>query len=468
MFQQERQTSSWLNTNHPLIIASSGGNGHISAALSLIQQLSQQQKTLKHHYISKPKNKKLSIETLIWGGLYFFNIPLIKKLSRLEKKYYIPSPFQLKKEKMLLLKQQEEHHQRPYIDYLLDLLPNGYLYTAIFNLLQSQGHGKSLNTVSKGQVFLDRFYKKPISQQLQKLLEQAIIDGNPFDSIISTQALGLPAICHAVNVYNQKIPQLEKKHQKNLLPIQIHQFITDIPKASALHYLKPLQSIKAQEKNYLSIHLLKLDEQSIFAEQNLAKHFYFYAPEQNPMIRTELRKKNYFHDFWGFNILWINHKMIACQPKEKIAVLMLSSAQGQTTLDYLKALIQKNIEHIAIVGKTCRRIQKQIHELQQQSPSKIYLLGHLNAKNLRKILNAAHLLIIKGGGLSLMELASFKLRPDCKILIHHPKINLGADSSQGLIWEDGNIQWFLEYCKNNQKNALLSNPLMIDHHLSEL
>lgn len=459
-------TPTWLACKNPLIIASSGGNGHISAALSLIQQLSQEQKHLKNYYIHKPKNKKLSIETFVWGALYFLNIPLIQKISSLPQKYYIPSPFQLKKEKSLLLKQQASYQQRPYVDYLLDLLPNGYVYTAIFNLLQSQGHSQSLNTVTKGQPFLDKLYKKTISQKILKLFEQAIAEGHPYDCIISTQAMGLSAMCHAAYTYNQNIKTLEKKYQQKLSSIHIHQFITDIPKACALHFLNPLQKLKPYEKNVLSIHLLELDDKNIFAEQELAKDFYFYSPEHHPIIRPELRKKNYFHDILGFNWIRVGQQMITRLPHQKLAVLMFSSGTGDISLEYLQKIMQNHIKHIALIGKTNPKIQEAIHQIQTQSDCKIYLLGHLQAKDLRKVLNAAHLLVVKGGGLSLMELASFSLRPDCRIFIHHPQASQNPENAKGLVWEDGNIQWFLDYCQKNHKKAYLTHPQKIADHLS--
>jgi effector protein SdbA len=467
MPSSSKQMSSWLKAQNPLILASSGGNGHISAAQSLIQQFLENKKKLSSHYISVPEKKIHLTETLIWSALKLLNTPLIKKINKLPSQFKIPSPYQLQKEKIQLIKQQQKSNNRLYLDYLLDLLPNGYLYTAIFNLLQSQGQGCALNKVTKGQIILDTIYKYSISDKIYQLLIHAIEAGTPYDSIISTQALGIGALCHAVNHYNKDRLNLQLKYNMELPVLHIHQFITDIPEESAQHYLKPLKNIALAEKQFLSIHLLELEGQSVFQEKNLAHELYFYAPEKNPIIRPELRTPKNFHGLLGFNFIRIQKQSIKLWPKQKFAVLMLSSGQGQTTIDYLNHLIHQGIEHIAIVGKTNVKILKYLAEIKHQHATKIYNLGHLNAYQLRKILASAHLVIIKGGGLSLMEMASFSFRKNCKIFIHHTTSSLDEKHQAGLIWEEGNIRWFLNYCKNHHKKALLTYPDIFQSQLLE-
>lgn len=213
---------------------------------------------------------------------------------------------------------------------------------------------------------------------------------------------------------------------------------------------------------------IKIGRRKYFCQTKFSQAFLFLSPSAKSYYSYRTEKKNILHDFFGFNFIRINKTLMTCLPKEKIAVLMLSSAQGETTLVYLKELLQNKIKHIAVIGKMSPKMQKQILELQAQTQAKIYLLGHLNAKNLKKILSAAHLLIVKGGGLSLMELASLSLRPDCDIFIHHPAANLDLEHHQGLVWEDGNILWFLDYCQKNQKKARLCNPENICNYLSAL
>lgn len=448
-------SSSWFKADNPLIIASSGGNGHISAAQSLIQQFLHFQKSLTYHTFPQASKKMSLFEQLLLGTLQCANMPILKKLAI---HLHWPHPQQLKKAKIQLINQQNAHPHRFYVDFLVDWLPHGVIYAAFFNLLQSQSNGKSLKKVTKGQETLDRLYKLSISRKIYNELIKAAQQGRPYDIIISTQALGIPGLLHGITRYHQSRKELEKRFKVALPEIRLHQFVTDIPEASALHFLKPLQKLKPSEKKYLSIHLLDLKKKNIFEEQHLADEIYVYPPEQHPIIRSELRQAKKNPSFFGFNYLICQGQSIFIRPKQKLALLMLSSGQGPSSLQYIEQLVNKGIEHIAVVGKIPHSLRHTIKKL--QSKSKIYMLGHLNAKELAKMLSAAHLLIIKGGGLSLMELASIKLRQDARIYIHHCK-----EKNQGLVWEDGNIEWFLNHCKQNHKKAFITHPEIIAQQL---
>lgn len=450
----------WFRAENPLIIASSGGNGHISAAQSLIQQFLQYQKTLPYHTFPKASKKLGSFEFLLLKALKYANNPLVKKIH---PKLTLPNSYQLKKAKIQLIKQQDNQPQRFYIDFLLDWLPHGLIYAALFNLLQSQGQGQSLKAVTRGQKFLDSVYRISISQKIYSLLIQAIEKGEPFDTVISTQALGIPGLLDGIRRYNQDKKQLEKTYQRKLPELRFHQFVTDIPEASAEHFLKPLQKLKPSEKKYLSIHLLDLNKRNIFEEQNLADEIYVYPPEQHPIVREELRRSKHNQGILGFNYFICQKQSFFIKPKQKLAVLMLSSGQGPNSIHYIKHLVNKGIEHIAVVGKIDKQVSKAIHQLKKTSH--IYLLGHLDAKDLAKILSASHYLIIKGGGLSLMELASLKLRKDAQIFIHQPTPPIPDEKAQALVWEEGNIEWFLNYCHQNQKIAYITNPETIINQL---
>lgn len=448
-------SSPWFHAENPLIIASSGGNGHISAAQSLIQQFLHHQKSLPYHTFPKASKKLSSIEYLLLYALQYANTPFFKKLLI---KFEVPKPQQLKKAKIQLIKQQSLNPKRLYVDFLLDWLPHGLIYAALFNLLQSQGKGKSLKTVTQGQQVLDIIYKFSISQKIYNRLIEAIEQGRPYDVIISTQALGIPGLMHGIQRYHRNRPMLEKQFKIPLPELRLHQFVTDIPENSALHFLKPLQNLKPSAKKNLSIHLLDLNKTNIFEEQNLADEIHVYPPQEHPIIRKELRQAKKHQSYFGFNYLICQGQSIFIRPKQKLAVLMLSSGQGPSSIQYIEHLIDKGIEHIAVVGQanhTLRQTIKKFH-----TKSKIYLLGHLNGKELAKILSAGHLLIIKGGGLSLMELASLKLRENAKIFIHQAE-----EKNQGLIWEEGNIEWFLKYCQQNQKKAYLTHPEIINEQL---
>jgi hypothetical protein len=102
-------------------------------------------------------------------------------------------------------------------------------------------------------------------------------------------------------------------------------------------------------------------------------------------------------------------------------------------------------------------LAKKISDLAQEH-SKIYILGQLNAASLGEVLQSAHLIIVKCGGLSLMELASFKFDHQSVICLHEEAT---ASENAGLVWEEGNKQWFFKHCQKVGQKILLANPTNI-------
>jgi hypothetical protein len=367
---------SWLQASNPLIISSSGGGGHISAAQSLIEQYQQHAKILAYHTAQKPSQKSFSSESILEYLMLLPHLPGIRDLIKQGFKIELPTLAALKQEYAQLIYQQAKNPYRLYIDFLLDWMPNGYLMTALFNLMQRQNHGLSLQALVKNQGMVDQFYKKTIYQQLKQVLLQAGQNGHPYDAIISTQALGIPAICQAVMHYNLQIARQHLDYP----PIEIHQFITDIPHQFAKHYLSPLQHLQFLEKSFFNIHLLNIHDEVSFIQHKHAKKVWRYEINENPMIRPSLHQAPPKLPY-GIKIVHAAKEQITILPKNRLAVVMLSSASGQISLDYLLSLINLKIEHIALVGRVPPSLAKKISDLAQEH-SKIYILGQLNAASL--------------------------------------------------------------------------------------
>jgi hypothetical protein len=56
-----------------------------------------------------------------------------------------------------------------------------------------------------------------------------------------------------------------------------------------------------------------------------------------------------------------------------------------------------------------------------------------------------------------MELAAFPMKPDGLIFIHE----LHSSDGAGLIWEQGNINWFKNYCRYHHKKTLTGTHLTL-------
>jgi effector protein SdbA len=439
----------WKHCKKPLIIASSGGGGHISAAQSLISQLQlNPNHILTHHQYQKPSSGLVSFENGIQLGCHLYHIPgwqyLIQKLTGV----HLPSPLELQEEMDKLL--QQNTAEKLYLDFMLDIVPNGYAFTALFNYLQKTADAKSLNQVVSQQCFLDAFYKKQIIRTIYHLLVESLKQGQGYDSILSTQPIGMAAICQAVAKYNKSRAQLSHQFQQEIPEILIHQFVTDIPHQGAIHFLKPLNGLDYLQKKFLVLHMLNLNEDNIFLEKKHANKIFRYHPEENPIVRQQFIKhapccKN------SMKYLNLNQQTIAIKTHEKLALIMLGAANGQTCLAYLKSLVELNIQHIIVIGQVSPKDYTQIQQL-RSTYSQIYLPGFVNANQLSDILKNVNIIISKGGGLSLMELAGFNLAQDTIIAIHHPL------NQPGLIWEDGNIDWFIKFNQEQRRHVFTTQP----------
>lgn len=450
---------SWLQASNPLIISSSGGGGHLTAALSLIEQYQHQQTILPYHTAQKPSQQLFSLESLFEKLMLIPYLPGMKKLTQYLSQIELPPLDDLKQEYAQLLLQQAKNPYRLYVDFLLDWMPNGYMMTALFNLLQRQNHGPSLQKMVKNQGPLDEFYKTTIQAEVSHILIEAAQKQKPYDAIISTQALGIPALCQAVKRYNLHIMQQEL----DLPIIEIHQFITDIPHQHAKHYLCPIQKLKFLDKSFLNIHLLNIHDDISFIAHKHAKKVCLYEPAENPMIRPSLHRIPPLLP-QGIHVVHSHLATLTILPKERLGVIMLSSANGQISLDYVTSLIDLGIEHIALVGRLNRHLREKITALDSKI-SKIYLLGQLNAVYLGELLQNAHLIIVKSGGLSLMELASFQFHDTSIICLHEDDNHL---ENSGLVWEEGNKQWFLKHCQQQNKATLVANPKNIKRKYQQL
>lgn len=440
---------SWLCASNPLIISSSGGGGHLTAAMSLIEQYQYHQKILAYHTAQKPSQEWFSYESLFEKLMLMAYLPGMRTFIQKLQKIELPTLADLKQEYAELLLQQAKTPHRLYVDFLLDWMPNGYIMTALFNLMQRQNHGMSLQKLVENQTFIDKIYKKTIEKRLSKTLMDAAKNHKPYDTIISTQALGIPAICQAVVKYNLKIMQ-----QNLPFPIiEIHQFITDIPHQYAKHYLNPIQKLQFLDKRFLNIHVLNIHDEVSFIPHKHAKKVWFYEAYENPMIRPSLHQTPPLLNH-GIRIVHCKDSPILICPKQRLGVVMLSSANGQISLDYIENLIDLGIEHIALVGKLDALVKEKIKAFNPLQ-GKIYILGQLDAKKLGELLQNAHLIIVKSGGLSLMELASFKFQAQSVICLHDDS---HVQENTGLIWEQGNKKWFMQHCQLIHQNAILANP----------
>jgi len=432
-----------LQCKHPLIIASSGGGGHNCAAQSIIDELKiREHIILPYHNYQKPSSGLLSFETGFHICNTLYHWPMTKALFRKLISPTLPTPQQFRLE-LQNLESQNATKKKQYIDFILDIQPNGYAFTALFNFLQKLAHAQSLASVVKPQHLIDFFYKKQVSKRIYQLLIHALDRKQPYDMVISTQPLGLAAICCALDQYNLQRPRLKQQYGFEIPQLFLHQFITDIPNHSSPHYLTPLQKLKTNEMKHLILHVLDLRENNCVLENTHARKIFHYPLKNYPIIHQ------------SFKIL--PHDIPTIPPK-KVGMIMLNSSNGSTTLAYLDALTRIGIEHIIILGEQNEVMQAEIDKRRSQKTT-IDTPGFIHSKQIAELLQYTNLLILKGGGLSLMEIACASIPSDCLVGIHQPMTD-----NKGLSWEEGNTQWFLSYSQTHQRHALTTHPLLIEKH----
>ena len=193
----------------PLVIASSGGGGHIAAAKGIIDEL-------KHHEHVEFLNHKLTryherqanpIRTLFKSTLYLTSFDLAAKAWKwFHQQTGISNVLEYAsfwKEIKYLQDPARNPLERPYVDLLLDFYSFGYEMVAIFNALQRADKNKELLSTVDKQAVNDHIHYVFIKARMIEHLKKQAEQGKPYTSIISTQPQSLGALCDAVEWYNE-------------------------------------------------------------------------------------------------------------------------------------------------------------------------------------------------------------------------------------------------------------------------
>jgi hypothetical protein len=222
------------------------------------------------------------------------------------------------------------------------------------------------------------------------------------------------------------------------------------------------------EKQHLIIHVLDVGPYYHILEKKHATQVFRYSPQYFPIIRRPFKQEN--HDSLNMNIpvLRISDCIIPVSNQEKIASMMLSSSQGDLTLDYLNQLLKLNFQHIVVIGPIPKKLMRKIQALQKKhKQSNIYLPGFVQAQDLSHILKVSQFIILKGGGLSLMEIAAMSLSKKTLIFVHqNQSLELETFKAQGLSWEQGNTEWFIQYNQEHHQPSIVGQPESLTQYLT--
>ncbi|MES2141462.1 MAG: hypothetical protein V4471_01035 [Pseudomonadota bacterium] len=455
--------ASYNELRQPLLIACSGGGGHIAAIQGLQQYLQYQYKNIKFTKYkpvlfakNPPSPTQATIETAI-GFMHAYGVGAVFQAAVKPTSYPIlPDRISFDNEINSLNENEKRKEQRFYQDMLLDTYPAGYASVAVWNILQRNNQVSDLKKLVRLQAKSDKKnYPHVVNYFLNSLTAAAIVK-TPYTEIISTQAMALPALCDAVLKYNQWL-------EENRLPfpkVIIHQYMTDLPTEGAVHFFNPLTKLSLKQQRQMKLYAVGLKEdilQRFFPDGYHFAGVYDVPADQNPMVRAgfkdpDLDNSNKFHIPTEITLKWHKEteKKFSINANELIASIMLGSQAGKDTTKYIETLLKSGFDKVFVFGNNKMIINKiaRINKKEKYAGKEIICLGNQGDKEIAALMTRSNFIIIRGGGLSVMEQLAMKHNPGKAILIHHA--NTDKELTSGISWEDGNVNKLIEGL--NEKN----------------
>lgn len=153
---------------------------------------------------------------------------------------------------------------------------------------------------------------------------------------------------------------------------------------------------------------------------------------------------------------------------------MIGSLAANASADYAKYLLNQGYEHIFLFGGLNDSIAARIDQIINSYPAptrdeirkKIILLGNQSDVEMAPIMTRSNCVVIRGGGLSVMEQMAMPIMDDKIVLLHHEDNEEGPLTS-GLSWEDGNSDKLIEYLSEKGAYAKKTSPGLCSGHLHE-
>jgi hypothetical protein len=459
----------------PLIIASSGGGGHITAANAICKYLDkkgivkEQDLPLHNPVLYAEKEDGLSRRLIKWGSdVANPSSKVGQKLvgSRIKNSSTIPAlPAMeaIKKEIEKLdksqLKADRTKKERNWRDLLLDDCLNGHESVAIWNLQQVNDETEELKKLIKQQSLSDKQNYSFVYNRYYHLLVKAYNDNTPYTEMISTQATALPALCDAVKAYNDYL----SKAKANLAmapQIKIHQYLTDMPTKGAVHFFNSLQNLSKEQRATMYLYGINFSEE-------VANHFglfepsfaglYSIDPKDNPMIRQgfndpRLKKVSCNKAIIIYVQTAAKDKEYKINADEKVLSIMLGSQASLDTVEYVKELADK-FDKIFVFAGTNDSITKALQPFiaEKGYEGKIVLLGNQDDVHSAYIRTRSNLEIIRGGGITVAETLGMCQLANKLILVHCKEDPSSNQLTSGISWEDENVNEMISYF-NHDKN----------------
>ena len=461
---------------NPLLLACSGGGGHISGIQGIRDFLRQKYPSsllFSTHTPALYTQKKASWTTKsIFLGSFLTNhvyilSPIIRKILQYTRFPVLPNLVALKNEISTLNQKEKNHPSRDYIDMLLDIYPAGYESAAVWNILQRQDQTTELKKLITLQHMNDQNNYSFVYPKMFNVLNQAAIGKKPYTEIISTQALGLTAVCDAVIQYNEN-------HQDKPQLI-IHQYMTDLPTQGAVHFFSGLSTLTPKQQQQIQLYGVGMTQEVIdyfFPNGNYFKGTHNIPSKNNPMVRAGFKNPQYDNsERFDVEVTLDLHEEepIVIKPNEQISSIILGSQASHDTVEYIETLITNGMNKVFVFSGKLEAISQKIDDIIANHPTykeKIIRLGYQDDHHLAQLMTRSNVIITRGGGLSVMEQMAMSHPAQQVILIHHRNADM-HELTSGISWEDHNVNVLLFNLKQNNIRALKTSPDRATRQLSQ-
>lgn len=502
----EPMTNSTYNRK-PLFIANSGGAGHITAMLGIINDMKNIEVT--QHQAQLYRDRESSFTSFLTRStIYLMSVPYIGSLIvKIVSFFHYPqlpnhADFWHEMEKLERSEldsnqvQMPKGRKRKYVDMLLDVSPVGYEAVAIMNTLHRQDKIDDIKMLVQHKESSEKIHYHIVYDRFYGMLKAAAENGTPYTEIISTQPLSLGALCDAVRHYNEEYLVQKNRRMKEPLPsISVHQYMTDLPSMGCDHFLGTLADLTKQQRQQMHLHFVNVNPEvvkSYLAGGKDFKSIDAISPQENPMVRPGFKDpalsqyldstkafkfgiKAYERkgpDNWSLKQTPIEYEDIPAN--SKVASIMLGSQASDATVDYVKELLKKNFDKIFVFGGLNERIYQPIEDIINNYPntmrehirSRIVRLGNQDDLQMAPIMTRANCTVIRGGGLSAMEQLAMPVAADKVFLVHHNE-NHQEELTSGLSWEDGNVDCLVEHFAKKNIFIKKTSPERVAAHLEE-
>ncbi len=436
----------------PFMVGCSGGGGHIAAIQgikdSLLKNhreniiLPQYEPTLYEHKPQSPARDQIAT------GIGVMHAPAIgrpiQSVVALTSYPVLPDPKSLNDE-IQALSNKEKGKNRPYVDMLLDVCSSGYESAAIWNVLQRNDRTSELKKLIDLQPISDRNNYQDVLSYFVTAMQEAAKKGEPYTEIISTQAMALPALCDAAIEYNK---WLDENPEISAPKVLIHQYMTDLPTHGAVHFFNALSTLSPEQQQQMKLYGVGMKEeiiQDFFPQGHQFNAICDIPAAENPMVRSGFKDpmldySSKFDEQVSITLAGEAQPYVI-EKDEKIASIMLGSQASKDTIEYIETMLENGTNRVFVFGGQSPAIQDGINEIISRHPeykSRIIPLGNQGDKEIAPLMSRSNLVVIRGGGLSVMEQLAMNHNKEQTVLVHHAN-STKEELTSGISWEDENV-----------------------------